>query len=579
MAPSILSMEPMECDKSMEIFRCRYIEFLFGSNTCRSTFILLEYPGSSSGKMDKFLTSSQKDHDTSPTSSNEPSCSKSEPEPKRKKCISAVWTHFDKLQTKQLVKCHYCGKEYKTSGNTSNLLEHLKRAHPLAQQVNNETTSSQLERYFTRTDVYGPTSSKKEAIDKAIAAMVATDLQPFSVVEDIGLRNLMRVVDPKYVMPCRKTLRDTYIKNMNESMTEKLKGILDSVDSCAITTDAWTSRANVSYLTVTCHFILNFELKTAVLSTKPLMDETNHSSLNIANTLREICDEWKVFDKLHTIVTDNAASMIKACELLKKKHLPCFAHTLNLVVQDALNLENVQNVLKITKRIVSYFKSSAIAYAKFKDAQGTENPCSLLQEVPTRWNSALQMIQRVLRTREPLTGTLLRCHNAPIPLSEDQFRILKDLSSLLEPFEKATKHASAAKGVTISLIAPAIFALSQSLEELHEQMLTPVGRETCEFLQSNVKKRLFSYENRSAPRLGTLLDPRFKKAGFQNPSNAQQAMLMLEGEVHNIIQDINKEHLFALGQCAIKFLCIPASSAESERTFSKTGAIVTERRA
>ncbi|XP_054746384.1 zinc finger BED domain-containing protein 4-like [Anastrepha obliqua] len=172
-------------------------------------------------------------------------------------------------------------------------------------------------------------------------------------------------------------------------------------------------------------------------------------------------------------------------------------------------------------------------------------------------------------------------------------------------------------------------------------MLTPVGRETCEFLQSNVKKRLFSYENRSAPRLGTLLDPRFKKEGFQNPSNAQQAMLMLEGEVHNIIQDvrsknsteelprneetpflfkcmagkikeknkssradsiitirqymeqrnalhdsdplqywqINKEHLFALGQCAIKFLCIPASSAESERTFSKTGAIVTERRA
>ncbi|XP_053964267.1 zinc finger BED domain-containing protein 4-like [Anastrepha ludens] len=152
--------------------------------------------------MDKFLTSSQKDHDTSPTSSNEPSCSKSEPEPKRKKCISAVWTHFDKLQTKQLAKCHYCGKEYKTSGNTSNLLEHLKRAHPLAQQVNNETTSSQLERYFTRTDVYGPTSSKKEAIDKAIAAMVATDLQPFRVVEDIGLRNLMRVVDPRYVMPC-----------------------------------------------------------------------------------------------------------------------------------------------------------------------------------------------------------------------------------------------------------------------------------------------------------------------------------------------------------------------------------------
>lgn len=162
----------------------------------------------------------------------------------------------------------------------------------------------------------------------------------------------------------------------------------------------------MSYITVTCHFINNFKLKSAVLSTQPLVDQTNHNSENIATTLRLICDEWAIFDKVQMIVTDNAASMIKACDIKKKKkHLPCFAHTLNVVMQDVMAENNVKPILNIVKRIVAFVKSSAIANAKFKNAQATETPLKLVQEVPTRWNSSYYMLQRVLRTREPLIET------------------------------------------------------------------------------------------------------------------------------------------------------------------------------
>ncbi|XP_068141509.1 E3 SUMO-protein ligase ZBED1-like [Drosophila tropicalis] len=300
--------------------------------------------------MEKFLHTTKNHRDDQMPSAMVPpeESDKNEPVRKRKKLSSSVWCHFDKLPSQQQAKRRHCSKELRTSGNTSNLMEHLKRAHPLVHEEKKENVSPiGLDKYFEKTNVYSSTSEKKKRIDEAIAQMVATDMQPFSVVENAGFINLMQVVDPKYAMPCRKTLRDAHVQNMYDGMVSQLKGMLTAISSCSVTTDAWTSRGNISYLTVTCHFIINFELKSVVLATKPLTDQTNHSSANIATTFREICDEWNIFDKVHTIVTDNAASMIKTCELLKKKHLTCFAHTLNLVVQDALALENVQGNIKI----------------------------------------------------------------------------------------------------------------------------------------------------------------------------------------------------------------------------------------
>lgn len=58
------------------------------------------------------------------------------------------------------------------------------------------------------------------------------------------------------------------------------------------------------------------------------MEET-YTADNLKNKLLEVVNEWAITDKIVAITTDNAAKMLAAVRLLKWRHLPCFAHTLN----------------------------------------------------------------------------------------------------------------------------------------------------------------------------------------------------------------------------------------------------------
>ncbi|XP_017470506.1 PREDICTED: zinc finger BED domain-containing protein 1-like [Rhagoletis zephyria] len=343
--------------------------------------------------------------------------------------------------------------------------------------------------------------------------------------EDSGFREFVKVLDPRYTLPSRKTLQNVHMSGMYNDMKAKLFAILDSVESCAITTDCWTSRANEAYITVTCHFV------SAVLATKPLQDNSNHSAQNIAASLRVVFDEWNIFSKISAITTDNASSMIKTCELLQKKHLPCFAHTINLVVQDCLALDCLKDILRKCKRIVTYFKSSAIALSKFKAEQQTEQKYSLIQEVPTRWNSAFYMIERIILTNDAIVKVLLSTSKAPPPLTADQIALLKELMLLLAPFDSATRQISSCVSITISLIIPIVCGLLHNLDNVKIKVKSPEGIEIHKFLVERVIKRLMPYEERTFPRIGTLLDRRFKKQGFRSPFNANHGLKILENEL------------------------------------------------
>lgn len=42
--------------------------------------------------------------------------------------------------------------------------------------------------------------------------MICKDFQPFSVVEDDGFKNFIKLLDPRYNLPSRTTLRDNLLK-------------------------------------------------------------------------------------------------------------------------------------------------------------------------------------------------------------------------------------------------------------------------------------------------------------------------------------------------------------------------------
>jgi len=191
-----------------------------------------------------------------------------------------------------------------------------------------------------------------------VMRMIAVDVQPFSCVEDEGFKELMKAMDPRYKLPSRSHLRDVVLPSQYEELKNKLYVILANVDFLALTTDMWTSRANEGYITITCHFVSNnFKLESEILAKRQLLDSTNHTASNIAKTMKAVLQDWGVTNKVVCIVTDNDATMVKACRLLQYKHLPCVAHTIKMPCID--------DILTKCKTIVAFFKRSQVAYAKF----------------------------------------------------------------------------------------------------------------------------------------------------------------------------------------------------------------------
>ena len=83
--------------------------------------------------------------------------------------------------------------------------------------------------------------STPEKLDEALVEMLATDMQPSTIVEDRGFKKLVNLLDSKYQLPSRRNLARKIPAN--------------AASAVCLTTDIWTSRTSQGYMTVTCHFI------------------------------------------------------------------------------------------------------------------------------------------------------------------------------------------------------------------------------------------------------------------------------------------------------------------------------------
>ena len=102
------------------------------------------------------------------------------------------------------------------------------------------------------------------------------------------------------------------------------------------------------------------------------------------------------------IVTDNASNMVAAIRITGWTHIHCFAHTLNLVVQEVIKIDPALLLIKKKcKDIVTFFHRSVNDAEKLREIQRQiglkEN--KMIQEVETRWNSTFYMLERMVEQR------------------------------------------------------------------------------------------------------------------------------------------------------------------------------------
>ncbi len=112
----------------------------------------------------------------------------------------------------------------------------------------------------------------------------------------------------------------------------------------------------------------NWKLKSALLETFEFND--SHTAENIATHLKTVASNWKIDSKVVCVVTDNASNMVSAISKTGWRHLPCFTHTLNLIVQNAIKADPiVQQIQLQCKDVVSHFHRSVKSSDKLKEIQ------------------------------------------------------------------------------------------------------------------------------------------------------------------------------------------------------------------
>ena len=92
-------------------------------------------------------------------------------------------------------------------------------------------------------------------------------------------------------------------------------------------------------------------------------------------------------NKIHVIVRDNAPNMAAGVTQAGFQELPCFLHSLTLVLNDAIfEQRDVKKNISICKQIVGHFNHSPQAIAKYEEYQTRFNlpQHRFIQDVQTR---------------------------------------------------------------------------------------------------------------------------------------------------------------------------------------------------
>ncbi|KAF1380226.1 hypothetical protein PFLUV_G00184640 [Perca fluviatilis] len=286
------------------------------------------------------------------------------------------------------------------------------------------------------------------------------------------------------------------------------------------------------------------------------------------------------------------------------------------------------------RKVVGHFKHSPANSDELNVQQASLGQVQepLVQDVPTRWNSTLEMIKRVMRNRDALYTTLSQQkHNLALPTNAEYEKLAK-LEKLLEPWRYITELLGGDRYVSCSVVLPGLCHL-QHVMKISDDDPAYIVRFKAAFTKDlNQQSEKINLE---WLKVATALDPRFKDLkclpraerepvwaklselvkreepalqplGEENPEPPKKktALLLMgsdsesdeETPEDNTVERYKVEPSASLDQCPLKwwsdhtavygkmaliarkYLGTPATTVPCKRLFSLAGHIVQKRR-
>ncbi|XP_064414839.1 E3 SUMO-protein ligase ZBED1-like [Latimeria chalumnae] len=442
---------------------------------------------------------------------------------------SNAWNHFTKI-AEDTVKRKLCNTELRYVNSTGSMLNHLKLKHPSVSCEKEGKNQTTLTAFVSAGSSRKCNTRRAEKVTKLICNMITTDMLPISVVEGTGFRALMSFVEPEYRVPVRQTVT-SLIEKCYEDCVKFLREKLEHAITVAFTTDCWTALTTESYMTVTCHYIENWELQSAVLQTESMAER--HTAENLAKKLNTIVEKWGLAGRVLACIHDNASNIVLANtpRYVTWESVNCFSHTLQLAINDGFSSSSVDRAIAAASRLVAHFYHSTVA-AKALERKQTQLQVKrhqLIQSCKTRWNSVYDMFERLSEQRWAITAVLSdssvtkQSDARTLQLQDEQWQLIEDILPLLSTLKCATAAMSAEQSVSISNIYP----ICNSLLQTHLRSEAPSENGKVANFKAAVRRSL---ELRMKPNdpaitakpatalIASLLDPRHKHMRFLSPA-------------------------------------------------------------
>lgn len=266
------------------------------------------------------------------------------------------------------------------------------------------TMQQSLPQMFDKLTKWTLADPRTKKLDKLVMEMLATDIQPYNMVEGVGFKRLVAALEPRYPMKTEKFFRTKMLDEVHGQLVGRIKELLsveNAGEDIAFKSDCWSGTIE-ALMSLTAHYVnTEWERVQVVLNVKAMTG--SHTATYISDLFLEMLKEWAIDPKrVLLVLRDNSANVVKAMKVMEMPGLSCCAHTLQLVVQDALASQRVVgDVLARLKRCATHFNHSICAKQKLQAIQKQigAHDHAILQATPTRWNSTLHMLKRMLEQK------------------------------------------------------------------------------------------------------------------------------------------------------------------------------------
>jgi len=295
---------------------------------------------------------------------------------------------------------------------------------------------------------------KKQPVSphELISKMVAVDGLPFSTVSrSVSIRYMYEASTNTNMPQSPNTIREIMLRCYEEKKAltvEQFSKLTIEGKRFSITLDEWTSAANKRYMNINLHgsgeiWNLGLSRITGTFSAEACLNDVKIKLVEFGLSLQK---DMKKFGRLSG-----------------RKHFLCMAHAIHLAVVGLLYMKNVEsNVLETTteadeeeedltsvesplselesevpeiiptyaevisraKKIVKIFRNSPLKSEVL--ARYTDTGLTLKIDMKTRWNSLLDMLERVFRLKAAICKASIDCQ-VPLLLTENDFQKIDEI--------------------------------------------------------------------------------------------------------------------------------------------------------